>query len=151
MRQQSWPLVTLAAACLLALGACSKQAETNPVAPGSPGTGNSTEVVRPSAPDGPPGGPSGIAGSAPHTGSSGGDVLPGTSGRGTNDVTARSQTVEPGSGLNGGLGTGTSAVMGAAPSAEAPTSSAPTGSGPGSTPGGSGSSNTSSRDAVGRR
>lgn len=147
MQRKSWPLVTLAAACALALGACSKQADSNPNAPGSPGTGDSAELVRPSAPDGPPGGPSGIAGSAPHTGASGGDAVPGTTGRGTTDVTARSQTAEPGSGLNGGLSSaGSNSVMGASPGADTSSTSAPKGAAAGG-----GSSNATSGSAYGQR
>lgn len=37
--RRSWPLVTLAAACSLALGACSKQAENAAVPPGASGSG----------------------------------------------------------------------------------------------------------------
>jgi hypothetical protein len=104
-------------ACVALLAACGDQADRNPNAPGSPGTGSTAAVVQPVAPDGPPGGPSGIKGSAPHTGASGGDVVPGTSGAGT---VANGQPAQPGSGLNGGLGmtgsfpsgTQTSATMG---------------------------------------
>jgi hypothetical protein len=150
MKRQAWAFATVVAACALALGACSKQADTNPNAPGSPGSTNSSEVVRPAAPDGPPGGPSGIVGSAPHTGSSGGDVLPGTTGSGTDETSGRSQAAQTGTGLNGGLG-GSNSVMGAAPATDAPVTSAPSGSGPGSTAGGSGSSNATPGSAVGGR
>ena len=111
MRRNAWSFASLVAACALTLAACSERADVNPNAPGSPGTGNAAQSVRPAAPDGPPGGPSGIAGSAPHTGSSGGDVLPGTTGRGTTDASGRTQTAQPGAGLNGGLGGGNN-VMG---------------------------------------
>lgn len=107
-----------AAALLLALttaslGACQRGADSgataNPNAPGSPGRGESAVQAAPQMPDGPPGGPSGVKGSAPHPGSSGGDVVPGTSGRGTNDAGAASVRGGPaGAGLDGGLG-GTSA------------------------------------------
>ena len=63
MGRQPWPILTLAAACALTLGACSKQADTNANAPGSPGTGNGVVVTQPTAPDTPPGGPSGVKGS----------------------------------------------------------------------------------------
>ena len=106
MQRQAWASASIAVAALL-LGACSERAARNPNAPGSPGTGNSAELVRPAAPDGPPGGPSGIAGSAPHSGASGGDMVPGTTGRGTADAGGRTQKAQPGQGLNGGLGTGT--------------------------------------------
>jgi len=138
MRGTAWSFVPLVAACALALGACSKQADTNPNAPGSPGTGNSAEVVRPAAPDGPPGGPSGIAGSMPHSGASGGDVVPGTTGSGTTETGGRSQTAQPGTGLGGGLQGSNSAVMG----------STGTGSVSGVPPG---SANTTSNSAVGQR
>lgn len=105
----SWSLVPVAAACLLALGACSKQADRNANAPGNPGTGNTAEVVKPAAPDSPPGGPSGVAGSSPHTGSSGGDVPVGATGSGN------TATAQPGTGLNGGLRDGGATAMGAAP------------------------------------
>jgi hypothetical protein len=131
MARQAWAVAGLIAAGVL-LGACSKQADTNPNAPGNPGTGNAASVVRPTAPDGPPGGPSGIAGSAPHTGSSGGDAIAGTTGRGTTDGSGRTQTTQPGAGLNGGLG-GSNNVMGS--SAAVPP----------------GSSNNTSGNAVGQR
>jgi hypothetical protein len=142
MTQRTRVLAGLAAACVLSLGACSKQAQTNPNAPGSPGTGNATVTTTPAAPDGPPGGPSGIAGSAPHTGSSGGDVMPGVSGRGTSEDSARTQTPTPGSGLNGGLNAGQAA---ATPGA----ASAAMGNSGGVAP--AGSSNTTPDSAVGRR
>jgi hypothetical protein len=135
MTRASWPLATLAAACVFALAACSKQVDSNATAPGNPGTGNTAEVVRPAAPDGPPGGPSGIAGSAPHTGSSGGDAVPGTTGQGTADASGHSQTAQPGTGLHGGLGSGT--AMGAS-GANAPAV-------------GEGSANTTPGSAVGTR
>jgi len=89
-------------------------ASSNATAPGQPGTGNAVEARIPQAPDGPPGGPSGVAGSAPHTGGSGADVIPGTSGRGTAEPGGRSTTAQqPGSGTTGGLGTsmGNTAAM----------------------------------------
>jgi hypothetical protein len=147
MMQRTWVFASLAAACALALGACSKQADTNPNAPGNPGTGNATLSSKPVAPDGPPGGPSGVAGSSPHTGSSGGDVLPGTSGSGTAEASGRSQTPQPGSGLNGGLNAGTAAIAGA--SAAGGTSSAP--GGVNTSAAGNGSSNATPDAAVGRR
>jgi hypothetical protein len=148
MASQPWAIATLAAACVLTLGACSKHADSNANAPGSPGTGNATETVRPAAPDGPPGGPSGIAGSAPHTGSSGGDAPVGTTGSGTTDASGRTQTVQPGAGLNGGLG-GSNSVMGSSPGGTG--TSAPTGTGPGSSAAGSGSPNSTSGNAYGSR
>src|SRR5690606_5824112 len=90
--RKAWTFGTVIAACTLALAGCSDRADTNPNAPGSPGTGNTAEVVRPAAPDGPPGGPSGIAGSGPHTGGSGADVMPGTTGSsGTAEAGGRGQ------------------------------------------------------------
>ena len=127
----------LAATCVLALGACSRQADSNANAPGSPGTGNPTEVVRPAVPDSPPGGPSGIAGSTPHPGSSGGDAPPGISGSGT--VAGSQQPTQPGQGLGGGLGSGS--AMGASPAASAATGA----------PALDGSPNTSPSNAVGTR
>lgn len=126
MERQAWAFVTVVAAFALALGACGKQADTQPNAPG--GSADTAEVVRPAAPDGPPGGSSGVVGSGPYSGASGGDVIPGTTGSG------RSQTAQPGAGLGGGLGGGNSAAMGAP-----------------ATPGGSGSSNATSSSAVGQR
>jgi hypothetical protein len=145
---RAWAPIGLATLALL-VGACSKQADSNPNAPGSPGTGNATEVVRPAAPDGPPGGPSGIKGSAPHTGSSGGDVMPGTTGSGTSEAGARSQTTQPGTGLNGGLGGG-SGLTGSFPATSTGTTSAPMGAGPDAKVGG-GSPNATPGSAVGRR
>lgn len=150
MQRQAWPFAVVVAACALALGACSKQADGNANAPGSPGTGNTAEVVRPAAPDSPPGGPSGIAGSAAHPGSSGGDVIPGTTGSGSSEIAGRSQTAQPGTGINGGLG-GSNSVMGAAPATDGNVTSAPGGTGSGSTPGGNGSTNSTSSSAVGQR
>lgn len=139
MNRQAWATATLAAAALV-LGACSERADQNPNAPGSPGTGNSAEVVKPAAPDSPPGGPSGIAGSQPHPGSSGGDMVPGTTGRGSADPA----NPQPGTGLHGGLGTGVASTPGTASA----TTSAPMGAGPAVPPG---SSNTTSGSAVGQR
>ena len=95
----------LALVAALALAACGRGADGNPNAPGNPGSGNAPEARAPQAPDGPPGGPSGIKGSAPHTGGSGADVVPGTTGRGTAEPGGRSQTAQPGQGTTGGLGT----------------------------------------------
>jgi 2-polyprenyl-6-methoxyphenol hydroxylase-like FAD-dependent oxidoreductase len=144
---RTWVLASLAA-CALTLGACSKQAESNPNAPGNPGTGNATVTSQPAAPDGPPGGSSGAAGSAPQTGSSGGDVVPGTTGKGTAEIGGRSQPAAPGVGLNGGLDSG-GTVAGSSPAGSS--TSAPAGAGPGSSVAGSGSSNTTSGSAVGQR
>lgn len=94
--------IALAAAALaLSLGACSRESG-NANAPGSPGTGNATQATAPQAPDGPPGGPSGIKGSAPHTGASGGDVVPGTTGSGTANAAGQGPA-QPGTGLHGGI------------------------------------------------
>jgi hypothetical protein len=147
MKRQAWASAGLAAMALL-VGACSEHADRNPNAPGSPGTGNATEVVKPAAPDGPPGGPSGIAGSAPHTGASGGDVVPGTTGKGSADAGGRSQPAQPGTGLNGGLGAQSgSTVLGSMPGS----ATATTGTSMGNAGAPSGSANSTSRDAVGRR
>jgi hypothetical protein len=147
MARRTWVLASLAA-CALTLGACSKQAESNPNAPGNPGTGNATVTSQPAAADGPPGGSSGAAGSAPQTGSSGGDVMPGTTGKGTAEIGGRSQPAAPGVGLNGGLDSG-GTVAGSSPAGSS--TSAPAGAGPGSSVAGSGSSNTTSGSAVGQR
>ena len=64
MQRRPWALASLAVACALALGACSKRAEDSPVAPGRPGTGNGVDVVQPAVPDSPPGGSSGVTGSS---------------------------------------------------------------------------------------
>jgi hypothetical protein len=97
-------VLLLAGALSLALVGCDRGgADGNPNAPGKPGTGNATEASAPAAPDTPPGGPSGIKGSLPHSGASGGDAPPGTTGSGTTDATGRTQ-VAPGAGLQGGMG-----------------------------------------------
>lgn len=134
MRGMAWSFAPLVAACVLALGACGRQADTSANAPG--GTADSPQVVRPAAPDGPPGGPSGIAGSGPHSGASGADVVPGTTGSGTSE--AGTQSAQPGTGLTGGLQGGNSAVMGATGTGSV--SSVPPGS-----------ANTTSGSAVGQR
>ena len=87
-----------------ALAACDKAAQGNPNAPGSPGTGNARTVSAPAAADSPAGGPSGVAGSWPHPGSSGGDAVPGVTGKGTTDGSGRSQPAQVGVGTTGGLG-----------------------------------------------
>jgi hypothetical protein len=134
--------IALAVVAAASLAACGRGADSgataNPNAQGSPGTGNKTEQVRAGAPDGPPGGPSGVKGSAPHTGGSGADVVPGTTGRGTSEAGGRSQTAQPGTGLTGGLGASQGqSAMGAGPA--------------GTNAGGSGSTNRTPSDAVGRR
>ncbi|HET8748089.1 MAG TPA: hypothetical protein VFM98_21005 [Ramlibacter sp.] len=141
MARASGTIAIVAAACALALGACSKQVDTNANAPGSPGSGNTAEVVRPAAPDSPPGGPSGIAGSQPHPGSSGGDAVVGASGTGT---AGASQQAMPGQGLDGGLGTDNAALA----------ASSPAGSGTAMGAGGTaldGSPNTTTQSSVGNR
>jgi hypothetical protein len=140
-------IAALASSVAALLVGCDRGATSNPNAPGSPGVGNAPEVRAPSAPDTPPGGPSGVKGSLPHPGSSGGDVVRGTSGSGTDDPSGRSQTAQPGSGLQGGLGgnAGMSAT-GTSPSGTSSTSTAPGGSGPAG-----GSGNRTSSGAVGQR
>lgn len=138
MARKPWPIVTLAAACALALGACSKQAETSANAPGSPGTGNGVATTQPAAPDGPPGGSSGDKGAAPATGSSGGDAVAGATGDAS--AVTGSGTQQPGVGINGGLSSGN--VMGNAPSGQNATMASPAGNG---------SSNNSTRSSVGNR
>lgn len=100
---KSWGLALFAA---LALTACGDKAVTggNANAPGSPGTGNAPVTAAPLAPDTATGGSSGKAGTAAVTGSSGGDAVPGTTGRGTSETGARSDSPQPGSGTAGGLG-----------------------------------------------
>ncbi|HYF42086.1 MAG TPA: hypothetical protein VEA35_06510 [Ramlibacter sp.] len=128
----------------VALAGCGRGADSgatsNANAPGSPGTGNAATASRPLAGEGPPGGPSGVKGSAPHTGASGGDPVPGTTGSGASETGGRSQTAQPGVGTTGGLG-GTTA-MGAAGS-----QGATDGAGAASR----GSSNSTPDGAVGRR
>lgn len=90
---------------VLALAGCDKNVTgSNANAPGSPGTGNPPLVSAPVAADTPPGGSSGMVGTAPNTGSSGGNAVPGTTGRGTSEIGARSQPAQPGMGTAGGLG-----------------------------------------------
>lgn len=116
------------AALAMTLAACNRGATDNPNASGSPGTGNPRETAAPSAPDTPPGGPSGVKGSLPHTGSSGGDAVPGATGRGTAEEGGRSQTPQPGSGLQGGLGRNAGMADSAASGASAPAGTATQGS-----------------------
>lgn len=144
MQRRPWALASLAVACALALGACSKRADDSPVAPGRPGTGNGVSVVEPAVPDSPPGG------------SSGGNAMPGTSGHGmAASASGSGQATPPGSGLNGGLGTGEN-VAGApsTPTTDSTTrapTSAPSGSGMGAGPGLGGSTNMTTRGSVGNR
>jgi hypothetical protein len=89
---------------VLALSACDKAAHESPTTvPGSPGQGNPPEVIAPAAPDTPPGGSSGMKGSVPVPGTSGGGAPVGTTGRGTSEPGARSQSAQPGVGTAGGL------------------------------------------------
>jgi hypothetical protein len=113
----------LAAALSLGLAACDRGAGGNANAPGRPGTGNPVEATTPAAADTTAGGPSGVKGSQPHAGSSGGDAVPGATGSGTSEAGGRSQTAQPGTGLQGGLGR--NAAMSS--STEAGTSSATAG------------------------
>lgn len=139
-RAATWVLPLAAAAALLASG-CDTRSDPHANAPGSPATGNPTQAAAPQAPDGPPGGPSGVKGSAPHTGSSGGDAMPGTTGSGTLNA---GNTAQPGVGLNGGLGAGSgSGLSGSFPANTTATTGAMGNSG--------GSPNTSPDSAVGRR
>lgn len=129
----------------LGLAGCDRAGEGNANAPGSPGTGNAREVARPTAPDTPPGGPSGVKRSIPHPGSSGGDVPPGTSGRGTADAIAATQSAQPGVGLAGGM----SGSSGLGMTGSFPTGTATQSSGAGAAPGGS--SNRSPSSGAGTR
>lgn len=115
-----------AAVCLLALGACSKQADQNPVAPGRPGTGNGVTVLEPAAPDGPRTGSGGMTGAARSAGTTYGDV-PGVTGSGN------AATAQPGTGLSGGIPDGGATAMGASPVASG-TSNSTTGSSFGNRP-----------------
>jgi hypothetical protein len=90
-----------ATALVLTLAGCGRDA-ANANAPESPATGNPAQAVAPQAPDGPPGGPSGVKGSAPHTGASGADIVPGTTGSGTTNA-AGQEPAQHGGGLHGGL------------------------------------------------
>ena len=68
----------------------------------------------PSAPDTTTGGPSGVKGSMPHPGSSGGDMVAGTTGKG-------GASAQPGTGTQGGLGMNTTpATMGSSPDGGTP-------------------------------
>ena len=88
----------------LSLAACDNGTQRNPNAPGSPGTGNARVVTAPSAADSPPGGTMGVKGSLPHPGSSGGDAVPGVTGKGTSDASGSRQGAQVGVGTTGGLG-----------------------------------------------
>jgi hypothetical protein len=152
MERRPWALASLAVACALALGACSKRAEDSPVAPGRPGTGNGVDVVKPAVPDSPPGGSSGMAGSLP----AGGDAPVGTTGHGMSDSASGSgQATIPGTGLHGGLGTGENVAGSAStPTTDSTTrapTSAPSGSGMGAGPGLGGSTNMTTHGSVGNR
>lgn len=85
------PSLALAFALLgaLTLTGCDRNVTAgNAKAPRSPGTGNAAVFVAPVAADTP----------------SGGSAVPGATGRGTSEMGARAQTVQPGSGTAGGLG-----------------------------------------------
>lgn len=155
MQRRPWALASLAVACALALGACSKRAEDSPVEPGRPGTGNGVDVVKPAVPDSPPGGSSGMAGSLPVPGSSGGDPMPGTTGHGMSaSASGSGQATTPGSGLNGGLGGENVAGSPSTPTTDSTTrapTSAPSGSGMGAGPGLGGSTNMTTHGSVGNR
>ncbi len=102
---KNFRILGLTLLAVLATSACDKATNSgNANAPGSPGTGNPREVVAPAAADTPPGGPSGVKASLPHSGSSGGDAVSGTTGRGTTDVGGRSTGAQVGGGTAGGLG-----------------------------------------------
>ena len=126
----------LALVAALGLSACDKAVTGgNANAPGSPGTGNPTTTAAPAAPDTPAGGSTGAAGLAPHTNSSGGNAVLGTTGRGTTDPGGRSQSAQPGVGTAGGLGgssglglTGSFPAGGASAAAAGQPGVAPTGS-----------------------
>lgn len=90
---------------VMAVAGCDKNVTGgNANAPGSPGTGNPAVVTAPVAADTPPGGSSGMVGTPHSTGSSGSNAVPGTTGRGTSEMGARSQAGPPGIGTAGGLG-----------------------------------------------
>jgi hypothetical protein len=144
MQRRPWALASLAVACALALGACSKRAENSPVEPGRPGTGNGVDVVKPAVPDSPP------------RDASGGDAVPGTTGHGMSaSASGSGQATTPGSGLNGGLGAGENvAGSPSTPTTDSTTrapTSAPSGSGMGAGPGLGGSTNMTTHGSVGNR
>lgn len=135
---QAFGLALLSA---IALAGCDKAVTGgNANASGSPGTGNATTVTAPVVADSPPGGSSGAAGSAPHPGSSGGDAMPGVTGKGTSDPSGRSQSAQVGVGTTGGLGGNSGLGM---------TGSFPPGQAQGAA--GAGNSNRTSNDAAGQR
>lgn len=133
-----------------ALAACGRGADTgattNPNAPGQPGTGNPVEAAAPQQPDSMAGGSSGMKGSLPHPGASGGDAVPGATGRGAPEDGGRSQPPPPGTGTTGGLGgTAGLGMTGTFP----PAGAAQEGSGPAAAP--QGTTNRSGGGAAGAR
>lgn len=139
--------LALALLAALAVAGCDRNVTgANANAPGSPGTGNPPVVTAPVAADTPPGGSSGMVGTAPNTGSSGGNAVPGTTGRGTSEVGARSQAAQPGIGTAGGLGGSSGLGMtGSFPAAGASTA------GQGGGPALAGSTNSTPSSAAGNR
>jgi hypothetical protein len=91
----------LAAAVALGLAGCDRGATADPNAQGSPGTGDARAVAAPAAVETPIGG-RGLKVSMSHPGSSG-DAVPGMTGSGTSDPGRRSQTPQPGTGLQSGF------------------------------------------------
>lgn len=86
-------ILGLAMFAAFALSGCDKAVNAgNANAPGSPGTGNPTVMVAP------------VAADTPAAGSPGGDIVPGTTGRGTAQMGARGASPLPGTGTAGGLG-----------------------------------------------
>lgn len=96
---------------VLTLTGCERVATSGSTPPVGAATGNPRETTAPQAPDSKAGGPSGVTGSAAHPGSSGGDAVPGTTGKGTSEMGGRSQAPQPGVGLSGGLGGSTGLGM----------------------------------------
>lgn len=95
----------LAAVLVLGLAGCDRGAAGNPIAQGSPGSRTVPTVATPFPSDTPPNGPSRVKGAMSQPGSSG-DAVSATTGSGTSDPGERSQTPQPGTGLQGGLGGG---------------------------------------------
>lgn len=104
MRARDGSLI-LAAALVLGLAGCDRSATANPDSQRSPSAGNPRFAAAPAAADAPSGRLSGVNGAVSHPGSSG-DAVSATTGSATGDPGERSQTPQPGTGLQGGLGGG---------------------------------------------
>jgi hypothetical protein len=104
MRARDGSLI-LAAALVLGLAGCDRSATADPNAQGSLSPGNPRSAAAPSAADTASSRLSGAKGSLPGPGSFR-YAVPGGTGSGTSDPGERSQTPQPGTGLQGGLGGG---------------------------------------------